>query len=409
MSERPDDRHRPRPPLLHRASRRQLLAVDLGIAAFLLVALGGHLAVGHHAVAVAAPSFAGAAQAVAVRRRAPFVALGLMAVVAAAALAGGEAAVGLPLLGFPMYSVASTTTRRRALAALAVTGAVVLVGGAVADVRHSSGSGAAFGVVVAVAAWFVGDSVRVRRVYTAGLAEQAAQRQREALERAQRSVAEERLQIARELHDVVAHSLSVIAVQSGVGRHVIDANPGEAKRALAAVEATSRSALNELRHMLGVLRRDDGQPASLAPAPGVGRLEELAAQVRAAGIPVSLRVQPAAVAALSPGAELSVFRVVQEALTNVVKHAGPASAWVEVRAEAGMLVVEVSDDGLGDAFAAVPTGPADIGRPAGAAGHHGIVGMRERAGLFGGTLAAGPRPEGGFRVVARLPIDRVGP
>lgn len=404
MSEGPDDLDRPRPPLLHRASPGQLFVVDLGIAACLLLALGGHLATRPAANAYTVPSFVAAAVAVTVRRRVPFVALGAMAAAAAVAVGGGAAGVALPLLGFPMYTVASTAPRGRALVALAATGAVVLTGALMAELRHASGSNAAFGIVLAVAAWFVGDSVRVRRAYTAGIAEQSAQRQREAVERAQRSVAEERLQIARELHDVVAHSLSVIAVQSGVGRHVIDANPTEAKRALAAVEATSRSALTELRHMLGVLRRDDGRPAALAPAPGLGRLEELAAQVRAAGIPVILDVHATAVAGLSPGAELSVFRVVQEALTNVVKHAGPASARVEIRDEPGMLVVEVTDDGLGDVLAVVPS---DGGNGDGADGHHGIVGMRERAGLFGGSLDAAPRPEGGFRVIARLPADRV--
>nr|MDA8290353.1 sensor histidine kinase [Actinomycetota bacterium] len=250
---------------------------------------------------------------------------------------------------------------------------------------------------VAVAAWFVGDSVRVRRVYVAGLAEQAAQRQREILERAQRSVAEERLEIARELHDVVAHSLSVIAVQSGVGRHVIETNPKEAKSALAAVESTSRAALDELRRMLGVLRRDEQRPASLDPAPGVATLARLADHVRGAGVPVALVVDERAVRALSPSAELSVYRIVQEALTNVVKHAGPAEARVAVTADAGTLVVEVADTGRGGAPRADPDGST----------HHGIVGMRERVLLFGGTLEVGDRSGGGFAVVARLPLDRV--
>ena len=255
-------------------------------------------------------------------------------------------------------------------------------------------------VVVGVAAWFVGDSVRVRRTYIAGLAEQAAQRQREVVERAQRSVAEERLQIARELHDVVAHSLSVIAVQSGVGRHVIDNQPAEAKKALAAVETTSRSALDELRRMLGVLRRDDQQAASLAPAPGVRDLEPLVEQVRAAGFDVNLDIQGVTVGSLSQAAELSIYRIVQEALTNVVKHAGPATVHVEIRDEADALVLEVNDDGRG-------TPPTATGQRGGLdqETHHGIVGMRERVALFGGSFSAEMRPEGGFRVLARFPFE----
>jgi signal transduction histidine kinase len=260
-------------------------------------------------------------------------------------------------------------------------------------------------VVVVVAGWFVGDSVRVRRAYIAGIGEQAAQRQREVAERAQRSVAEERLLIARELHDVVAHSLSVIAVQSGVGRHVIDNQPDEAKKALSAVEQTSRSALDELRRMLGVLRRDDQQAAPLAPAHGLSALKAVVEQVRAAGFDVDLDIQSVTVGTLSPAAELSIYRIVQEALTNVVNHAGgAATVRVEIRDEPDALVLEVNDDGRG----MPPTASGQLAGE-GQETHHGIVGMRERVAMFGGSFSAETRLEGGFRVLARFPFESLLP
>lgn len=233
---------------------------------------------------------------------------------------------------------------------------------------------------------------------SAGLADQAAQRSREALERAQRGVAEERLRIARELHDVVAHSLSVIAVQSGVDRHVMDTQPEEAKKALAAVETTSRAALDELRRMLGVLRREHPDPADLAPAPGIADLEVLLDQIRATGTPVELKIDADATRQLSATTELTVYRIVQEALTNVVKHAGTASARVEIRPDGDALSIEVTDNGVGVTGLNPASGVTDKD-------HHGIVGMRERVALFNGSFSADPRPDHGFRVFARLPIE----
>ncbi|MCU1492712.1 MAG: two-component system histidine kinase [Acidimicrobiaceae bacterium] len=396
----------PRPPLLHRITPRQLQVIDLGIAAILVVATG-HSAVGlghgSHAPEVGVLALV-AGLSIAVRRRAPITALVLVTIAIAFATVLGESWAPGPLVAMPMYQVASVHARRLSLLALAVAGATLLIATGAGLLAHHQGGGATFGAVVGVAAWFVGDSVRVRRTYVAGLAEQAAQRQREVVERAQRSVAEERLQIARELHDIVAHSLSVIAVQSGVGRHVIDERPDEAKKALAAVEATSRSALDELRRMLGVLRRDDRLPASLTPAPGVSALGSLVEQVRAAGYVVDLNVRSDAARRLSPTVELSIYRIVQEALTNVVKHAGPASVHVEIRDESDALVLEVNDDGRGMTRSA-----ADQLEAVGSDAHHGIVGMRERVALFKGSLTAGSRPEGGFRVLARFPFEVVAP
>jgi signal transduction histidine kinase len=210
-------------------------------------------------------------------------------------------------------------------------------------------------------------------------------------------VAEERLQIARELHDVVAHSLSVIAVQSGVGRHVIDEHPTQAKKALASIEATSRDALNELRRMLGVLRHDDGRPATLIPDPGVSQLPLLVEQVCATGVEVILEMHSEKAKDLSATAGLAVYRIVQEALTNVVKHAGNAKVSVELRDESDALLLEILDDGGGGV---VPYSPSTNSLQE----HHGIIGMRERVALFGGVFEARPRPEGGFKVLARLPF-----
>jgi signal transduction histidine kinase len=181
---------------------------------------------------------------------------------------------------------------------------------------------------------------------------------------------------------------------------VIDEHPAQAKKALAAVEETSRTALDELRRMLGVLRHDDQRPATLRSAPGVGALGQLVEQVRAAGVDVALDVQTSLTATLSATADLAIYRIIQEALTNVVKHTGHASVRVEVRDEPGALVLEVLDDG-GD-LVAYPQPVEDV------VAHHGIIGMRERVALFAGSLEAAPRPGGGFRVLARLPVGALG-
>jgi signal transduction histidine kinase len=393
----------PRPPLLHRATARQLQLIDLGIAVLFIVVgtRGAQGVVGTSAGAMVVEALLGGL-GVALRRRAPFISLNLVIIaIVIGTVTTGNPPAG-PLVAFPLYQLASVHERRLSLPALALAVISFLGASVVHSVTNHQRSLGSVALLVAVASWFVGDSVRTRRTYTAGLAEQAAQRQRETIERAQRSVAEERLQIARELHDVVAHSLSVIAVQSGVGRHVIDDQPAEAKKALAAVETTSRSALDELRRMLGVLRRDDGVPASLAPAPGVASLGPLIEQVQLAGYVVDLDVQSKAVGSVAPTVGLSIYRIVQEALTNVVKHAGPARVLVEIRDEANVLVLEVSDDGGGRVH---QPDVRDVNGDGEA--HHGIVGMRERVALFDGVLSATPRPEGGFRVLARFPMENL--
>jgi signal transduction histidine kinase len=207
-------------------------------------------------------------------------------------------------------------------------------------------------------------------------------------------VVEERLRLARELHDVVAHAISVIAVQSGVGAHVAKTQPEEAAKALAAIEVTSRAALIELRRLLGVLRQEGEPEGSLAPVPGLADLDALLAEVAKAGLGVRLRVEGTP-SPLPAGVDLSAYRIVQEALTNVVKHAGPARAQVVVGYRDHDVTVEVTDDGRG------VTAPTGDGR---ARVGHGLIGMRERVQVFGGDLEAGPRPGGGFRVAARLPL-----
>ena len=338
----------------------------------------------------------GAALPIAMRRRWPLQALGIATVSLTIATAIGQSFAPDPLIAVPMYQVASVRERRESFPALVIVGASLVIAAAVGAATHPREGQATFSVLLAIAAWFVGDSVRARREYTAGLAEQAAQRARENVERAQRGVAEERLRIARELHDVVAHSLSVIAVQSGVGRHVIDARPEQAKQALAAVEKTSRSALDELRRMLGVLRRQESDGPDLSPAPSIGEVGALVEEIRSTGVPVELRIAYESLGELPPLVELSAYRIIQEALTNVVKHAPSARTVVEVRRDHDELVVEVTDDG-GGTIPPYPSGTSE--------NRHGIVGMRERAALFNGSLSAAPRPGGGFRVLARLPVD----
>jgi signal transduction histidine kinase len=247
-------------------------------------------------------------------------------------------------------------------------------------------------------AWLAGWTLRRRRARWAELQARAERLEREREEEARRAVAEERLRIARELHDVIAHSMSVIAVQSAVGNHVIDSQPAEARQALAAIEATSRSALNEMRRLLGVLRQEGEPSGSLTPAPGLADLATLVTQVQDAGLKVWINLdgqrEP-----VPPGIDLSAYRIVQEALTNVIKHSGSGAANVTISYRPDSVTVEITDPGPEAPAARVPAQRTGSG--------HGIIGMRERVAVFGGEFDAGPRPEGGFRVRARFPIAKV--
>ena len=221
---------------------------------------------------------------------------------------------------------------------------------------------------------------------------QAAERTR--AEEARRRAGEERMRIARELHDVLAHNISLINVQAGVALHLMDEQPGQSRTALVAIKQASNDALGELRSVLDVLRQGDEAPPR-APASGLAQLDSLVAGAGATGLEVRTRVEGLA-RPLPAGTDLAAFRIVQESLTNVTRHAGPASATVLVRYGPDDLTVRVDDDGRGPAAA---TGPGN---------GNGIRGMRERVAALGGELTTGPRPGGGFRVQARLPIDESG-
>jgi signal transduction histidine kinase len=320
---------------------------------------------------------------VAVRRRWP---AGAFAVALAASLIA--AALGLPYGYFAsaaagLYLVALAghgQARLSASGAGLLAGAAVLTAG-IAGSRSGAGTAAVIGVAATAGAWAAGKAVRERR----------ARLRAESGRLAERAVTEERLRIARELHDVVAHSMSLIAVKAGVANHVAGSRPEEATDALRVIEDTSRQALTEMRRLLGVLRTDDPrQPDDLAPAPSLADLPDLVRRAASSGILVTLdlRADPE----VPPGVSLSAYRIVQEALTNVIRHAGPARCQVTVTAGDGEVGIEVVDDGHAGAA------PSD-GRLPG----HGLAGMRERALVCGGEFAAGYRDGSGFQVSARLP------
>jgi signal transduction histidine kinase len=273
-------------------------------------------------------------------------------------------------------------TRDRRLSILAGTGTLgVLAVGVVGQglTQHPSVP-AAWVVALALAvvvAWTAGHSLRQRRDHLEALRDQAASR----------AVMTERLRIARELHDMVAHSIGIIAIQAGTGSRVIDTQPAEARNALSAIETTSRDTLAGLRRMLVALRQADADPMGTSPPAGLADLERLVASTAAAGVQVEVtwrgRREP-----LPAEIDLSAFRIIQEAVTNVVRHAQTTSCHVTLEYRADELAIEVIDDGSG-----APTAGAG----------YGVAGMRERASLMHGTLSAGPRPEGGFRVTAVLP------
>ncbi|MEU4684071.1 sensor histidine kinase [Streptomyces xinghaiensis] len=322
------------------------------------------------------------------RRREPAAVLVVVLAAWAPTLGSSYATMGgmvvVALYGVGKYAGA---TRRNRLAVAAALAALVADG--LLDSVPWGDIG--FGVLVMAGAWYIGRRLRLR-------AERAVQLRYEQAAEARRIVTEERGHIARELHDVVAHRVSMMTVQAGAARMVAAHDPEEAREAMAAVEEAGRQALDELRHLLGVLRPEADRDR-LGPQPRLDDLPRLVEQVREAGLDVS--VVPAgggAGAALPARVELSAYRIVQEALTNVLKHSGPRTrAEVRLRRDGGDLTIDVVDDGRG---AAVPS--VSAGAHGGVAGH-GIVGMRERALLLGGSLDAGPRPGGGFRLTARLP------
>jgi signal transduction histidine kinase len=401
----------PRPPLLQRLTPHQWSTIDVVIAALFLV---GAVANRYHDISTESPSsvrswlvlgplVAVACIPVAMRRRVPVFALVCTSGASAVLTMIGHSIGPIPVIALPLYSVTVTYSRRTSIVALSLVETSAIVALTVAALIRPITGDITFTLFLAAVSWFAGDSVRTRRVYQASLAEQAEERQRREIDRAQRAIVEERLGIARELHDVVAHSLSVIAIQSGVGRHVIDTQPEEARNALEAVERTSRSALGELRRVLGVLRSDGGP--ELTPAPTIANIDELIDRVRDAGVPIELAIlgtKPA----LPQGLELSVYRIVQEALTNVAKHAGSAPTRVCIQFSSDVVSVDVINRPLAERSDARRAPGAGVEPETGS--RHGIIGMHERAGAFGGTLSATPLPDGGFHVQADLPLAGAG-
>jgi signal transduction histidine kinase len=329
-----------------------------------------------------------------------------------------------------LYTLAAYTTRRLSVAGLGIC----LVGSAAQLARFYARAGwhpvpnwLLMGAIVfagpSLIAWTIGDSMRYRRAYYANLEERAARLERDKDAQARIAAAAERARIARELHDVVAHNVSVMVVQADGATYALGSDPDRAREALAAISATGRQALAEMRALLGVLRRndddstpplppvpasvaarDDGpsepapltgtaEPASLTPMPGVEQLDDLLDQTRAAGLTVSCTIEGDPIP-LASGTGLAAYRIVQESLTNTRKHAGPlAQASVVLRYSPDALELVITDDGLGDAA------------PCDGAGH-GLTGMRERAAMYGGTVSAGPVLGGGFQVTALLPVAR---
>ncbi|HLM90108.1 MAG TPA: sensor histidine kinase [Streptosporangiaceae bacterium] len=382
------------------------LLID-GIAAFIVFALMAgqfigtrHLLPGQHpttvltwllAILIVAP--------ILTHRRFPRVSVAVcLTAVAVYALGRYVAYPGLAIFVLT-FDIALHSKERIALATLFASAAVIWV-----SVSLQPGTVAVFATYVEselgiLVAWLIGRNLRHRRARWAELQSRAERLEREREEEARRAVTEERLRIARELHDAIAHSMSVIAVQSAVGNHVMDTQPAEARQALAAIEATSRSALTEMRRLLGVLRQEGEPRGSLVPAPGLSDLASLVGQVQDAGLRVWINVDGQR-GQVPPGIDLSAYRIIQEALTNVIKHAAASCANVTVSYRPDSVTVEITDQGP-----RVPGAPQVP--PARAGSGHGIIGMRERVAVFGGEFAAGPRPDGGFRVRACFPIAEV--
>jgi signal transduction histidine kinase len=432
----------PGPPLTMRIRRAHWVALDYAVAAvcaliiFITLYHGVALArlpvTGWHARVWLPPLLALCLSIpVAIRRREPLLALAMILAACAWVLVlRGEITRGPVLpLAIVLYLVAAARSRRAALAALAASLALLAVQGVILSLTGRGAGNAVGAGLILIICWMIGYSVRQRRGYAARLRQQATDN----------AVTAERLRIARELHDVVAHSMTVVAVQAGFGEYVFDRQPAEARAALAAIQTVTSDALADMQRMLGALRRagggiaGDGAPgpagraagppvqapaaAPLAPAPGLADLDRLVAGTGGAGVRVEvLRTGPAR--AIPAGIDLSAFRIVQEALTNVVKHSGADRCLVRIADSAGELCVEITDPGqrpvpapaagaralaMAGAPARAVAGPAARAGLAPGAGH-GIAGMRERVSLCGGEFAAGPLPGQGFRVVARFPL-----
>jgi signal transduction histidine kinase len=331
-----------------------------------------------------------------VRRRFPLAVLAVITgatIVQLALLPEGEGlTAGLGIL-VAVYTVGERVERRQSLAAIALVGTALAIG----FVARAGIAAVLLSLIqtelILVVAWLLGDATRIRRLYAGTLEERAQRLERERDERAEKAVRDERERIARELHDVVTHHVSVMVIQAGGSLRVFDKHPDEARAALEAIATTGRLALTDMRRMLGIL----GEREASDPTPGLDRLGELLDQLRSAGLAVELAIEGES-RPLDPGLEVSAYRIIQEALTNTLKHAGGGRARVGVRYLAEALEIEIrSDRGSG--------APANLEPP-----HEGrgLIGMRERATMLRGTLVAQPTRTG-FLVTARLPIDGAGP
>ncbi|MER7580190.1 histidine kinase [Kitasatospora sp. NPDC097691] len=349
----------------------------------------------------------------ALRRARPAAVCAVVTVASVAASVVGSVREPFLAVAFALYQVAVTTPARRVpTPVIGAVSAGVLVMVLISGSPDGAGQDLVVrvsGVALAGMAWVLGRAVRERRAHAARSARRVAVE----------AVAEERLRIARELHDIVAHHVGVIAVKAGVANHLLATRPEGAGEALRVIETASRSALSEMRQMLSVLRAGESDPDAdgvdgLRPAPGLAALPDLVAGATAAGLTAELRTE--GTADLPQGVQGSAYRVVQEALTNVLKHAGPTRCLVELVADGRELRIEVTDEGAvtgrGARRAGQGGGYLTWHGPTEAAGHasghglgsgHGLIGMRERVELFGGRFRAGPRPGGGFAVRAELP------
>jgi len=325
------------------------------------------------------------------RRRAP-----LVTVIVVGGAVGAQSLVTQPLPAFgeflavmlATYSVAAHAGRRDALWGLVAAGTAVSVQG-LRDPAATSSFEFVYGVVYFGGAWLVGRVARRQRRHAVDLTQRAALLEREREEKARAAVAEERGRIARELHDVIAHCVSVIVIQAGAAEEIAERDPASARVALRSIRAVGNEALADMRRLLGILRAN-GDELALDPQPGIARLDELVAQAGAAGLTVHVRVtgEPAQ---LPAGVDLTAYRVVQEALTNVRKHAHTPRADVHLRYLTDAIELEITDEGAAH-------------QSANGAGH-GLAGMRERVALYGGVMAAAHRPGSGFAVSVRLPIS----
>jgi signal transduction histidine kinase len=385
-------------PHARRSLRADALLAAAAVAIELVLIATGPADMRERGWAVAVASSVACAVPIALRRVAPWAAVVLttVALVIGAVVTVQPVTVVVAIVVLT-YSTAAHSPLRRAVLALAAMWLPVLVVNALTPDASkpedmSTGYIMFLNGLLGMVCFFIGRTVHARRSSTQALEERARAAEENQRALAEQAVAEERRRIARELHDMVAHHVSVMGVLATGARRVLRRDPDASDEALSTIEDTSRTTLREMRRLLDVLRTEAEPAAEMAPQPGLAGIETLVEQVREAGLPVSLRVDGSP-GSLAPGVALTIYRIVQEALTNALKHAGAATAQVRLSFGVYWLIVEIFDTGRGPA-----PGSDHVG--------HGLVGMRERVALYGGTLRTGPRPGGGFRVYAKIPMEQ---